>query len=140
AFATVAGMDAAPSRDIELEWQLDAQDLRPVLRWIEAAPPNGGAPVEIGAGRTATHVDTYLDTRDRSLDRAGYSLRIRRAGRRAPVATAEALARGGRAAWGRGEAARRGRRRPHRAARPAGARGGRRRPRARHALARPRAC
>jgi len=87
-------MDAAPSRDIELEWQLDAQDLRPVLRWIEAASANGAAPVEIGAGRTATHVDTYLDTRDRSLDRAGYSLRIRRAGRRAPVATVKSLDRG----------------------------------------------
>ena len=45
-------------------------------------------------GRTATHVDTYLDTRDRALDRAGYSLRIRHAGRKAPVATVKSLERG----------------------------------------------
>src|SRR3954464_15796754 len=88
-------MDPSAPQDVEVEWQLDAQDLRPVARWIEAASANGAARVEIGPGRTVTNVDTYLDTRDRSLDRSGYSLRVRQVSRRAPVATVKSLERDG---------------------------------------------
>jgi inorganic triphosphatase YgiF len=62
--------------DAELEWQFESQDLRVVEGWlhdhaIQAAPNDD-------------HVDTYLDTADRRLDRDGYSVRLRwRAG--APV-------------------------------------------------------
>ena len=79
---------------VELEWQLDAQDLRPVLRWIEAATAEGGAGAPaLGAGRTVNHTDTYLDTSDRRLDRAGYSVRVRQGRGRPPEATLKSLAR-----------------------------------------------
>jgi triphosphatase len=77
-------------RPEELEWQLDAQDLRPVLRWIEAAADGVGG-VAIARGRTVNQIDTYLDTADRRLDRAGYSVRLRQAGRRSE-ATLKSLA------------------------------------------------
>jgi CHAD domain-containing protein len=77
----------------ELEWQLDAQDLRPVVRWIEAAGDRGG--VAIGPGRTVNQLDTYLDTDDRRLDRAGYSVRLRRARGRPAEATLKSLGENG---------------------------------------------
>jgi triphosphatase len=67
--------------DSEVEWQLDAQDLRPVARWLEHARRNGVDGVSIGRGDTTSHLDTYADTDDRRLDRAGYSVRVRRARR-----------------------------------------------------------
>jgi CHAD domain-containing protein len=82
---------ATDGRPRELEWQLDAHDLRPVLRWIEAAAGDGGG-VSIGSGRTVNQVDTYLDTDDRRLDRAGYSVRVRRARNGRPEATMKSLA------------------------------------------------
>jgi triphosphatase len=90
--AEVTDLDQRP---VELEWQLDAHDLRPVVRWIEAAAGGGAGHVELGAGRTVNHTDTYLDTADRRLDRAGYSVRVRQAGRRPPEATLKSLARNG---------------------------------------------
>jgi len=78
----------------ELEWQLDAQDLRPVLRWIAAAG-NDGDGVVIQAGHTVNHVDTYLDTKDRRLDRAGYTVRLRRSRRRQTEATLKSLSQNG---------------------------------------------
>src|SRR5437764_13189532 len=77
-------MEARSTADSEIEWQLEAQDLRLVLRWIETATADRVEGVTIAAGPTINHVDTYFDTKDRRLDRAGYSVRLRRA-RRAPV-------------------------------------------------------
>ncbi len=65
--------------DREVEWQLDAVDLRPVRRWLEAMPPNGLAVEHLGV--RSLH-DRYLDTDDWRLHRAGYTLRIRTASRR----------------------------------------------------------
>ena len=68
----------------EIEWQFDALDLRPVLRWLER--PEGwagaGAVAVTPNGRSATQVDLYLETDDWRFRRAGYALRIRRIGRR----------------------------------------------------------
>jgi CHAD domain-containing protein len=81
-------MEAPPGPDREIEWQLEAQDLRLVLRWLENADTNG---VAIAGGKTVNHVDTYLDTADRRLDRMGYSVRLRRTPRRATEATLKSL-------------------------------------------------
>jgi triphosphatase len=78
------------SRDTqEIEWQFDALDLRPVLRWL-AAPATGGdnGELTVTAGGTETHVDLYLDTDDWRFHRAGYALRIRRLPRRVKGAEA----------------------------------------------------
>lgn len=85
-------MGAPSSSDTEVEWQLDAQDLRLVLRWIESITASGGLDgVTITPGSTVSHVDTYLDTEDRRLDRAGYSVRLRRSRRSPPEATLKGL-------------------------------------------------
>src|SRR3954466_4687597 len=76
----------------EIEWQLELQDLRPVLRWLERERGNVTAGVSLGPGSTVTHVDTYLDTADRRLDRAGYTVRIRRAPRSTTELTLKSLA------------------------------------------------
>jgi CHAD domain-containing protein len=76
----------SPSRaDRELEWQLDAPDLRPVVHWLEEQAAGSGADdrVTVTPRRTVSQVDVYLDTDDRRFHQAGYSLRIRRTGRRA---------------------------------------------------------
>jgi len=79
---------AAAGDDVEVEWQFDALDLRPVERWMAALP---GLPL---AGESATlsltalakpavrQVDRYLDTEDWRIARAGLVLRTRRKGRR----------------------------------------------------------
>jgi CHAD domain-containing protein len=68
----------------EIEWQFDALDLRPVARWLEQAPDGARVQVDTADGRPAgIQLDLYLDTEDRRFHRAGYALRIRRAGRRA---------------------------------------------------------
>jgi CHAD domain-containing protein len=72
----------------EVEWQLEAQDLRLVLRWLEDVPRG----FTITPGPTLNHVDTYLDTEDRRLDRAGYSVRVRRSRRGPAEATFKSLA------------------------------------------------
>jgi triphosphatase len=64
----------------ELEWQLDAVDLRPVRRWLESRPEVGPALRPLGARQLR---DRYLDTEDWRLYRAGYTLRIRTSARRA---------------------------------------------------------
>ncbi|MFL5981433.1 MAG: CHAD domain-containing protein [Gaiellaceae bacterium] len=76
----------------EIEWQLELQDLRPVLRWLEDERGNGTAGVSLRHAATVTHVDTYLDTADRRLDRAGYTVRIRRAPRLPTELTLKSLA------------------------------------------------
>jgi triphosphatase len=65
------------AKAVETEWQFDAIDVRPVERWL-AGPDGAGTAVELGP--TSTIIDTYLDTHDWRLHRAGYSLRIRRKG------------------------------------------------------------
>ena len=67
----------------ELEWQFDALDLRPVVRWLEEhATETGPGTPTIAAVGTVNHLDIYLDTDDRRFHRAGYTLRIRSASRR----------------------------------------------------------
>jgi len=61
----------------EVEWQFDAVDIRPVERWLvqSLAKP---ASMSVTPACVQTIVDTYTDTDDWRLYRAGYSLRIRR--------------------------------------------------------------
>jgi CHAD domain-containing protein len=77
----------------ETEWRFDAVDLRPVVRWLEA--PAGWIdkmPARVASSGNASQVDRYFDTDDQRLHRAGYALRLRRAGRRAgDEATLESL-------------------------------------------------
>ena len=78
----------------EIEWQFDALDLRPVLRWLNSAegPPDGQAMEVVANGNGVTEVDLYLETDDWRFHRAGYALRIRRLGRRREaVATLKGL-------------------------------------------------
>lgn len=71
---------------IEIEWQFDALDLRPVERWLAGLPTIA---VETGDGGTVTAlagtprrlVDSYLDTDDWRIARAGFVVRTRRRGR-----------------------------------------------------------
>ena len=77
----------------EIEWQLDALDLRPVERWLAALPEHapdrpGGAPdAELRAfPRPAERlVDTYLDTSDWRIGRSGFVVRVRHRGGHAEV-------------------------------------------------------
>jgi CHAD domain-containing protein len=86
---------SAAVRDSELEWQFDAQDLRPVRRWVDAAAAAGDRGVTIAPGKTIDQVDTYLDTPDRRLERAGYSVRIRKSRQSPAEATMKSLASNG---------------------------------------------
>ena len=73
-----AGVDAA-----ETEWQFDALDLRPVLRWLDDHDGrNGAEEFRVAPAGSANQVDLYLDTEDQRFYRAGYALRIRRVNRR----------------------------------------------------------
>ncbi|HJP65617.1 MAG TPA: CYTH domain-containing protein, partial [Actinomycetota bacterium] len=65
----------------EVEWQFDALDLRPVERWL-ATWPGEASGLTIGPGTTRQILDVYADTADWRMYRAGYSLRLRRAGGR----------------------------------------------------------
>lgn len=68
-----AGMDVQ-----EVEWQFDAGDLEVVEEWLEEYDSGSGFSVVPGSTRELT--DTYLDTEDWRLYRAGYALRVRRKG------------------------------------------------------------
>jgi triphosphatase len=75
--------------DVEVEWQLDAFDLRPVQRWLAAwargagtAVPASLAGLEITPVRAKRLVDIYFDTDDWRIGRSGFVLRVRRRGRR----------------------------------------------------------
>jgi triphosphatase len=68
----------APTDDREREWQFDALDLRPVVRWLdERAASASVEPLTIAPAGTVNQVDVYLDTDDRRFHRAGYTLRLR---------------------------------------------------------------
>ncbi|MHB8328551.1 MAG: CYTH domain-containing protein, partial [Acidimicrobiales bacterium] len=75
----------APVSEVEVEWQFDALDLRPVERWLLAVPGLAGpgsdgppAAVTVTEGPARRLVDGYLDTPDWRIGRSGYVLRIRR--------------------------------------------------------------
>ncbi len=71
---------------VEIEWQFDALDLRPVERWLATLPTLA---IETGDGGTITAlarpprrlVDSYLDSDDWRIARAGFVVRTRRRGR-----------------------------------------------------------
>jgi CHAD domain-containing protein len=77
---------AGTHEPVEIEWQFDALDLRPVERWLATLPTLS---VETDEGGTVTAlakaprrlVDSYLDTADWRIARAGFTLRTRRRGR-----------------------------------------------------------
>ncbi|MGO9456675.1 MAG: CHAD domain-containing protein [Acidimicrobiales bacterium] len=75
---------------IEVEWQFDALDLRPVERWLAALPMQHGINGQLPAPTTLAKpprrlVDRYLDTEDWRIVRAGFVLRTRQRGRRDEV-------------------------------------------------------
>lgn len=61
----------------EVEWQFDALDVRPVVRWLEGFAEDGGRVYATGEREIS---DTYLDTEDWRIHRAGYALRVREKG------------------------------------------------------------
>lgn len=71
---------------MEIEWQFDALDLRPVERWLATLPTLS---IDAAEQQTVTAlakpprrlVDSYLDTTDWRMARAGFVVRIRRRGR-----------------------------------------------------------
>jgi CHAD domain-containing protein len=75
----------AAAQDVEVEWQFDALDLRPVERWLAALPLRGAelTPGAITAQATPARrlTDRYLDTADWRIGRAGFVLRTRQRGR-----------------------------------------------------------
>jgi len=81
------GTNHVETDDIEIEWQFDALDLRPVERWLAALPMQSGgegappAPTAL-AKPPRRLVDRYLDTDDWRIVRAGFVLRTRQRGRR----------------------------------------------------------
>lgn len=91
-------MKAGESSDSEIEWQLDALDLRPVERWLAGLPglPSHVSFAENAPGPTASTVtalprpaerlvDTYVDTADWRIGRSGFVLRVRHRGGRGEV-------------------------------------------------------
>jgi len=62
----------------EVEWQFEAADLEPVESWIEEYTSASG--LAVSPGETKELADTYYDTDDWRLYRAGYALRVRRDG------------------------------------------------------------
>jgi triphosphatase len=77
----------APGEDpVEVEWQFDALDLRPVERWLAALPSLAAETGDLGTvtarARTPRRlVDSYVDTDDWRIARAGLVARTRRRGR-----------------------------------------------------------
>ena len=70
----------------ELEWQFDALDLRPVERWLSTFgttlfEEDGERALTASAQPAQRIVDSYLDTDDWRMARAGFAVRARRRGR-----------------------------------------------------------
>src|SRR4249920_1256454 len=59
----------------EIEWQLAARDLSQVRQWLSDHSGVDGFTIEPRPGRTI--YDTYLDTDDWRIHRAGFALRLR---------------------------------------------------------------
>ncbi|MBA3425758.1 MAG: CHAD domain-containing protein [Rubrobacteraceae bacterium] len=72
----------------EIEWQFEADDPDRVEEWLKV---HASETVSVIAGETRRLSDTYFDTEDWRLYRAGYVLRVRRRGKRAE-ATMKSLA------------------------------------------------
>jgi CHAD domain-containing protein len=78
--------EAGAPEPVEIEWQFDALDLRPVERWLATLPTLA---IETGDGGTITAlakpprrlVDSYRDTDDWRIARTGFVVRTRRRGR-----------------------------------------------------------
>lgn len=62
---------------MEIEWQYAALDTRPVVRWLQTSIPAGFTIERVGLKELD---DTYFDTSEWHLNRAGYTCRIRRKG------------------------------------------------------------
>jgi inorganic triphosphatase YgiF len=77
------------AKGTEIEWQFEAPDLEAVERWVQQSSPVEGVTISRSDGDD--HLDTYLDTADRRLDHAGYSVRLRRRAGRPVVATLKSL-------------------------------------------------
>ena len=60
----------------EIEWQFEAAQLAPVESWLKEHPSTSGLTTVPGATKELT--DTYYDTEDWRLYRAGYALGVRR--------------------------------------------------------------
>jgi CHAD domain-containing protein len=81
------GDDSSNGREmIEIEWQFDALDLRPVERWLATLPMlsfagDGQLTITALARPPRRMIDSYLDTEDWRMARAGFVLRTRRRGR-----------------------------------------------------------
>lgn len=71
--------DASGSDAQELEWQFEAGDLEEVESWLDDHESQGGLTVAPGVTKNLT--DSYYDTEDSMLYRAGYALRIRQRGK-----------------------------------------------------------
>jgi triphosphatase len=64
---------------LEVEWQFEAADLDLVENWLEEHPSASGLTVVPEAAKELD--DTYYDTEDWRLHRAGYALRVRQDGK-----------------------------------------------------------
>lgn len=67
---------------VEIEWQFDALDLRPVGRWLASLAAGSPAfaslgPITAMPKPTVVQDDLYLDTEDWRIAQAGYVLRVR---------------------------------------------------------------
>src|SRR5580698_3773247 len=77
---------AREPESVEIEWQFDALDLRPVERWLATLPTlsiPGDEQLTITALAKPPRrlVDSYVDTEDWRMVRAGFVVRTRRRGR-----------------------------------------------------------
>jgi len=69
-------MQRKPLDHLEVEWQFDADDLDAVGLWLGDNSPVSG--IAVSSASTKELEDTYYDTEDWRLYRAGYVLRVRR--------------------------------------------------------------
>jgi CHAD domain-containing protein len=77
---------STPLDPVEIEWQFDALDLRPVERWLAGLPALSLETGDVGTVTALARaprrlVDSYLDTDDWRLAHAGFVVRTRRRGR-----------------------------------------------------------
>lgn len=75
-------MARVTAANVEIEWQFAALDTRPVLRWLQSQPLPG---FTVEPEATQSLDDTYLDTPDWRIHRAGYTCRVRRKGQSAEL-------------------------------------------------------
>ena len=74
----------------EVEWQYDADDIGAVAHWLQVLPPDSAVQARFQAD--VEQVDTYLDTDDWRILRAGYALRVRHKSGGGAEATLKSLA------------------------------------------------